>query len=545
MANTERRASKKRFQGDVKFLAAVNIGALGLAQSAVTYHKQIAVRVSLTNEKSRLQRDCTWKSNLALAADRGKLLMGTSPDGQSTVLLVNDDSETLEHTRLLLLDAGIRNVLLLAAPPLTHLLEQNAIALIFLNLTPGFGGTDLLALLRRDYPHVPVIVKNATADVETAVSCMKLGAFDYLVMPTDPERLVVAVRKALEFNDPQQQEVSSLKEYLLNDRLVHAEAFAEIKTISRKMRSLFQYTEVVARSPQPVLITGETGVGKELFAQAIHRISGVRGQFVSINVAGLDDAMFSDTLFGHKKGAFTGADQVRDGLVCKAGMGTLFLDEIGDLNELSQVKLLRLLQEHEYYPVGSDQVKTSSARIILATNVDLAARIKEGRFRRDLYFRLCTHQIHIPALRERPEDIPLLLGAFMEEAARHFGKSVPAVSPELKAALAEYAFPGNIRELQARVSDALARHDDGEISLNNFPGIPPATPPQSPVPATTPAAEIDGIYSLFGRLPTFREIEDHLIGEAMKASDGNFAAAASILGVTRQTISKRLKSIGR
>ncbi len=471
--------------------------------------------------------------------------METPPVGQRAVLLVNDDHEAVGSTRLLLLDAGIGNEIIISdSKNVTPRLEQNGISLIVLNLTPDFDGTDLLALLRRDYPQVPVIVKNAPADVETAVSCMKLGAFDYLVMPTEPERLVVAVKKALEFNDPQ-QEVSSLKEYLLNDRLEHAEAFAEIKTISRKMRSIFQYTEVVARSPQPVLISGETGVGKELFAQAIHRISGVKGQFVSINVAGLDDAMFSDTLFGHKKGAFTGADQVRDGLVCKAGMGTLFLDEIGDLNELSQVKLLRLLQEREYYPVGSDQVKTSSARIILATNVDLAARIKEGRFRRDLYFRLCTHQIHIPALRERSEDIPLLLGTFMEDAARHFGKSVPAVSPKLKAALTEYAFPGNIRELQARVSDALARHDNGEMTLENFPGIPPATPPQSPVPATAPAADVDGIYSLFGRLPTFREIEDHLIGEAMKASDGNFAAAASILGVTRQTISKRLKSIGR
>lgn len=339
------------------------------------------------------------------------------------------------------------------------------------------------------------------------------------------------------------QEAAALKEYLLNDRLEHAGAFAAIKTISRKMRSIFQYTEVVARSPQPVLISGETGVGKELFAKAIHQISGVRGMFVSINVAGLDDTMFSDTLFGHKKGAFTGADQVRDGLVSKAGTGTLFLDEIGDLNELSQVKLLRLLQEREYYPVGSDQVKTSSARIVLATNVDLAARIKEGRFRRDLYFRLCTHQIKIPALRERPEDIPLLFDTFMEEAAQHFERSVPAVSPELRAALTEYAFPGNIRELQARISDAVARHEGGTMSLEDFPGIPPATPAQSTVPDTAPASYNSGIYSLFGRIPTFREIEDHLILEALKASDGNYAAAALMLGVTRQTISKRLKMI--
>lgn len=309
------------------------------------------------------------------------------------------------------------------------------------------------------------------------------------------------------------------------------------------MRSIFQYSEIVACSPQAVLITGETGVGKELFAHAIHRISGVRGMFVSINVAGLDDAMFSDTLFGHKKGAFTGADQYRDGLISKAANGTLFLDEIGDLNELSQVKLLRLLQEREYYPVGADLVKASSARIVLATNVNLQERIKEGRFRRDLYFRLCSHQIHIPALRERREDIPLLLDSFIAESARHFGRSVPVVSPELVKALVKYDFPGNVRELQARVSDAVARNDEGMLGLDDFPGISEALPERSSPAGAAPTATNSGIYCLFGRLPTFREIEDYLIIEALKISEGNYAVAASILGVTRQTISKRLKAI--
>lgn len=470
--------------------------------------------------------------------------MGIPTDGQCKILLLDDDSEAVEVTRRLLLDAGIDNVHTLTdSQAVLPFLERHAVSLAVLNLAPALNSADFLAPIRRYYPQVPVIVATESVDVETAVSCMKAGAFDYLVKPAEPGRLILAVKSALDFNDPQ-LEVLSLKEYLLNDRLEHAEAFSLIKTTSRKMRSIFQYTEVVARSPQPVLISGETGVGKELFARAIHRISGVKGQFVSINVAGLDDAMFSDTLFGHKKGAFTGADQVRDGLVSKAGMGTLFLDEIGDLNELSQVKLLRLLQELEYYPVGSDHVKTSSARIILATNVDLAARIKEGRFRRDLYFRLCTHQIRIPALRERPEDIPLLLETFMEESARQFGRGVPTASSELKGALAEYSFPGNIRELQARVSDAVARHDKGELTLENFPGIPAATAQRPPPPPADPAAKTTGVYSVFGRIPTFREIEDYLIEEAMKVSDGNYAAAASLLGVTRQTISKRLKSIG-
>ncbi|BCS55794.1 sigma-54 dependent transcriptional regulator [Geobacter sp. SVR] len=469
--------------------------------------------------------------------------MQVSPDGQFSVLLIDDDPHALELNRMLLLNAGIGMVLTLSDSRATlPFLEQHDISLVVLDLMmPHVNGAELLPLIHRDYPHIPVIVETAASEVETAVRCMKSGAIDYLVKPVEPDRLVTAVKNALNFDDLL-HEVSSLKNYLLNDRLEHAEAFAEIKTTSRKMRSIFQYAEVVASSPQPVLITGETGVGKELFARSIHRISGVRGEFVSVNVAGLDDAMFSDTLFGHKKGAFTGADQFRDGLVSKAGGGTLFLDEIGDLNELSQVKLLRLLQEREYYPVGADTLKTSTARIVLATNIDLEARIKEGRFRRDLYYRLCTHQIHIPALRERPEDIPLLLATFIEVAARHFNKRKPTPSPELISALVGYAFPGNVRELHARVFDAVARHNDGMLSLESFPGITNAAPARSSTVVLP--ADGNGIYNIFGRLPTFREIENYLITEAMKVSGGSQAVAASMLGVTRQTISNRLKSLG-
>jgi two-component system, NtrC family, response regulator HydG len=466
-----------------------------------------------------------------------------SAEGQFTVLLVGENPHVQEQTKLLFHTAGIGPVLSLADSRATlPFLEQHSVSLIVLDMTPAMNKAELLSRIVKAFPAIPVVVETDSCDVEIAVNSMKSGAVDYMVRPIESCRLLKAVENALD-SSGLQQENSTLKEILLNDRLEHAEAFAEIKTTCRKMRSIFQYTEAVACSPQAVLITGETGVGKELFARAIHRISRVRGQFVSINVAGLDDAMFSDTLFGHKKGAFTGADQYRDGLVSKAATGTLFLDEIGDLNELSQVKLLRLLQEKEYYPVGSDQIKTSSARIILATNVNLQERIEDGRFRRDLYYRLCSHQIHIPALRERREDIPVLLDNFIEEAARHFGRSIPAVSPELIPALVEFDFPGNIRELQARVSDAVARHDDGILTLDDFNGIFASESQRSSASSLAPTATNTGIYSLFGRLPTFREIEDYLIVEALKISEGNYAVAASILGVTRQTISKRLKSI--
>ena len=239
-------------------------------------------------------------------------------------------------------------------------------------------------------------------------------------------------------------------------------------TGNKKMRAIFQYVEVVAGTRQPIMITGETGVGKELVARAIHQLSGRKGDYVALNVAGLDDMMFSDTLFGHKKGAFTGADQAREGFIARAAGGTLFLDEIGDLNESSQIKLLRLLQEHEYYPVGSDIVSKSDARIVLATNRDLQKMIAAGKFRNDLYYRLCAHQIHIPPLRERLDDIPQLLDHFLATSAAMVNKKKPTPPPELAVLLSIYQFPGNMRELEALVFDAVARHASGILSMESF-----------------------------------------------------------------------------
>jgi len=461
---------------------------------------------------------------------------------QFPVLLVDDEQSALDITRKVLLDAGIGPVYTFNdSRAVIPFLAVHQVSLIVLDLMiPNLSGSDLLQILRRDYPQIPVIIETASTDVVTAVDCMKAGAFDYLLKPVDANRLLSSVKNALNY-DHLLQEVSQLKDYLINNRLVHAEAFSDIITNNGKMRSIFQYAEVIARSPQPVLITGETGVGKEMFARAIHRLSGLKGEFVSVNVAGLDDAMFTDTLFGHKKGAFTGAELSRDGLVSKASGGTLFLDEIGDLKELSQVKLLRLLQENEYYPVGSDVVKTSTARLVLATNVDLEARIREGKFRRDLYYRLCTHMIDIPPLRERLDDIPLLLKTFIERAAKQLKKNIASPSPELLAALKAHPFPGNVRELNAMVYDAMTRHLDGPLMLQSFPDVVPRPAPV--LPELNPETGVECLYMIFGHLPTFREIEDFLIREALKISGGSLPVASTMLGVTRQTISNRMKSM--
>jgi DNA-binding NtrC family response regulator len=371
---------------------------------------------------------------------------------------------------------------------------------------------------------------------------MKAGAFDYLVKPVEGSRLITSVKKALEMRSLS-TELSSLKRRLLDDQLSHPEAFAGIVTGNKKMRAIFQYIEVVAGTRQPILITGETGVGKELVAQVIHALSGRPGKFVAVNVAGLDDVMFSDTLFGHKKGAFTGADQARDGLIASAAQGTLFLDEIGDLSEVSQIKLLRLLQEQEYYPVGSDLVRKSDARIVLATNHDLAELIGAGRFRKDLYYRLFAHRVHIPPLRERPEDIPLLLEHFLAAAAASLERKKPTAPPELSVLLTLYPFPGNVRELESLVFDAVARHGGGVLSMESFKNVLGEARHSAGGGVGNGKAEGgDPLVALFGHFPTIAEVEAYLIEQAMTKASGNQGMAASLLGIGRQTLNKRLKN---
>ena len=234
------------------------------------------------------------------------------------------------------------------------------------------------------------------------------------------------------------------------------------------MLQIFRYVEAIAPTALPVLITGETGVGKELVARATHALSGSKGNFVSVNIAGLDDTLFADTLFGHLRGAYTGADSTREGVVAKAEDGTLFLDEIGDLAANSQIKILRLLQEREYYVLGSDTPQPTSARFIFASNADLSKGGSHGGFRKDLLYRLQSHTIRIPPLRERMDDLPALVDHFFDKACRSLGKKRPSVPKELMTLLRSYSFPGNIRELEGMVFDAVVRHKSRILSLVSF-----------------------------------------------------------------------------
>lgn len=463
-------------------------------------------------------------------------------NSQLPLLLIDDDPVVLEIQVAALESEGVKNILTLTDSRKTvQFLEDNPVSIIILDLMmPYVSGLELLPVLIRDFPHIPVIVVTSTDDIETAVNCIKAGAVNYLTKPVETERLLHSIAGALHVNELA-VENRNLREYLLHDRLDHPAAFEAMITTSKKMRSIFQYIEIIAKSDQPILVTGETGVGKELVARAIGALSCRKGSFVTVNAAGLDDNMFSDTLFGHKKGAFTGADQSRDGLVCTASGGTLFLDEIGDLNETSQIKLLRLIQEQEFYPVGSDVLKKTDTRLIVATNHDLAGLIEAGKFRKDLYYRLCAHHIQIPPLRERREDIPLLLDHFLEKAAKAINKPKPVPSREVMALLSTYHFEGNVRELNAMVFDAVARHTSGLLTLDSFVGLTV----NDDIPPTTglfaQRKELDDVlYAFFGRFPTIKEMEDYLTASALHLTNGNQRSAALLLGIARQTLSKRL-----
>ena len=461
------------------------------------------------------------------------------------ILMVDDDPIVTEVNITALNNEGIENIIVLNdSSKILSLLENTPVSTILLDLNmPHTSGTDLLPILSREFPHIPVIVMTSSDDLETAVNCMKAGAVDYLTKPMNVDRLLLGIEKALKICELS-MENRGLREHLLNDTLEHPEAFAAIITKNKKMRAIFQYIEVIAKSDQPVLITGETGTGKELIAKAIATLSDRKSNFVTVNAAGLDDNMFSDTLFGHKKGAFTGADSQRDGLIAAAASGTIFLDEIGDLNERSQVKLLRLIQEGEYYPTGSDVLKSSNARIIVATNRNLPELIAAGTFRKDLYYRLCAHRVHIPPLDERREDIPLLLEHFTSMAAHSLNKIRPTISREVIAMLSTFHFQGNIRELHGMVFDAVARHNTGLLQLDSFAGLKRESVNHITASPQQPDSELDKLlYSMFGRFPTIHEIEEYLIASAMSLTDGNQSSAASLLGIARQTLSKRLNGV--
>jgi len=471
--------------------------------------------------------------------------MITSEMKNCQILLVDDEQSELDAYSLLLSTMGIRHVQVESdSRQVVARVETMHNPIVFLDLNmPHLTGQEVLRQLRHSHPQVPVIIITANSESETAVECLKLGAHDYLVKPIDLKMFSSALRNALEIS-LLRAEVLSLKGISFASGGARHPAFAGIVTSNPTMQSIFTYVESIASSGMPVLILGETGSGKELIAKAIHEISGLTGSYVAVDVSGLDDTLFSDTLFGHAKGAYTGADGVRAGLLEKAAGGTIFLDEIGDLSEVSQVKLLRLLQENVYYPLGSDRPKHCQARIVTAANKDLtmvAGRV--GEFRMDLYYRLSTHLIRLPPLRERPEDIPALAAYLAGEAASAMRKVTPAISEPAMRLLRQHPFWGNVRELKAYIVDAVARGDGDSIGEELLAGrLGGASTPQNR--RNSPATPAATLSELFGSFPTLDELTDRAVDEALIAAANNQAQASRLLGITRQALHKRLKKRG-
>lgn len=454
-----------------------------------------------------------------------------------SVLLVDDETAWLNGLSVALeRSIGIRDIRTCQdSRQVLDLLAERRADLVLLDITmPHLSGDELLPQIVEKYPELPVIILTGINQIELSVRCMKLGAFDFFVKNIHQEQLLAGIKRAFKMLQLQ-RENRQLNHSFQHDQLKNPTVFKDIISCDAKLLELCRYLEAVAPGPHPILISGESGTGKELFARAVHQLSHPQAPWVAINVAGLDDNVFSDSLFGHLRGAFTGAERARAGLVESAAGGTLFLDEIGDLSLASQIKLLRLLQEEEYLPLGADKPHKANVRIVVATNCRLDEEMNAGHFRRDLYYRLAAHRIELPPLRERRADLPLLLDNLLQIEAKKLGCPVPAYPKELPILLGTYKFPGNIRELGAMVADALGTHRGGTLSMQAF---KTAIGRHKILPQKT---EGHPLLRFDEQLPTLQQAGELLVNEAMKRCAGNQTQAASLLGISRPALSKRLK----
>lgn len=456
------------------------------------------------------------------------------------VLLVDDEQNWLStlHT-VLKVEAGFNNIIECAdSRKVIELLREVPCALVLLDLNmPHLSGYDLLPKILAESPTTQVVILSGMNQVDMAVECVKKGAFNYIIKSTELSQLLICIHNAL-WTQGLAEENLLMRKAFLSDELQRPECFEHIVTQCPKMHTIFRYCEALSLSREPVLVSGESGAGKELVAKALHKLFCPDEPLVSFNVAGLDDNTFSDALFGHVKGAYTGALEARKGLIDKAGKGVVFFDEIGDLSPASQLKLLRLLQEGEFFPLGSDSVRKSKARFVFATNRQLEELVEQGAFRKDLLYRLNSHHIQVPPLRERPKDISLLLDRFVGEASVQMGKEGIVVSREAYRLLQSYPFPGNVRQLRSLVFDAVAQAVEGRITADFF--ISKISKVYGEI--TSPAiASHGGAGIVFtGVLPTLKEVNQMVIDEALNRAGGNHRKAAEMLGMTRSALSKRL-----
>jgi len=461
---------------------------------------------------------------------------------QPPILVLDDDPSLCEAIRMLLQSASFPAVHTFTdGEAALQQLAENEYSILLLDLAmPKISGQEVLKQVVTAHPDTVVIMLTGSSDPRHAVSCLKGGAYDYLVKPVTRDQLLSAVENGLHVYDSRRG-FQERQRNVFSEQLQHPEAWEGVLSEDRDFIAALRYVETVAPSRRPLLITGETGTGKGLLARSLYEISRCSGPFVSVNVAGLDDSLFADTLFGHVRGAFTGADRERGGFVEQAARGVLFLDEMGDLSLTSQVKLLRLLEDGEYHRLGCDETLRSEARIVCATNRDLEAAVAEGAFREDLYYRLTTHTVKLPPLRERRIDIPILVRHFVVQAAEEFGKKPPPIPDDFYALLDSYDFPGNVRELESLIAEAVSAHRCGSLPVSRIRGLLLGGRRKLAArPAETDG--VDGSSVHFPNpMPTMDEVTKSAILEALVRADGNKTTAAQLLGISRTTLNNRLR----
>jgi DNA-binding NtrC family response regulator len=395
-------------------------------------------------------------------------------------------------------------------------------------LMPRLDGLGLLAALRTDFPLVTVILLTGHATVETAVAAMKQGAYDYLTKPVDLPRLRILIEKALEKGE-------ALREVrLLRRQLQAVWGSGKLVGTSRTMQEVYRLVDLAAPTSAPVLITGESGTGKELVARSLHELSPrARGPFVAVNCSAIPDTLLESEIFGHEKGAFTGALERRLGCFELAHGGTLFLDEIAEMSPSTQAKFLRILQDGTVRRLGGKTELSVDTRVLAATNRDPLRSIKEGSLREDLYYRLNVFSFALPPLRERREDVPLLIEAFIEEFNGKYGKQIRSVDDVTRRTLLAHPWPGNVRELRNTLERAVIVCDADLVALHHLPpGLTHAAP----------GGEDDGIALQVG--VTVEEAERLLILKTLATVGNNKARAAGILGISVKTLHNKLNRYG-
>lgn len=450
---------------------------------------------------------------------------------QPIVLIVDDEKNTREGLRDAL--EGDFDVYIAAdADGAVATLEAEPVDVMLTDLR--LGGDNGMELIERvlKRPKTPLcIMMTAYGSVDTAVEAMKRGAYDFVTKPVNIDRLEMLIRRALRERDTQRENVE------LKERVQRSESLETMIGRSPAMIEVFNTIRQVAPSRATVLVQGESGTGKELAAHAIHHLSPrANKKFVAVHCMALSPQLLESELFGHERGAFTGATERRIGRFEQAAGGTLFLDEIGEIDPAVQVKILRVLGERTFERVGGNQTLHADVRLVAATNKDLAQLVSEGKFRDDLFFRLNVVQITMPPLRERKEDIPLLVQAFLKEAAEENGKPLRELSPEAMACILDYDWPGNVRQLRTAIEHGIVMCSTPRIGMRDLPAaVRDAVPAIQPPPETGGAVAPDAL--------DLHHAERLLIFRALEESGGNRTMAAERLGISRRTLHRRLKEL--